>query len=677
MKKKSKINDIRNIGIIAHIDAGKTTVTERVLYYTGRSHKIGEVHDGEAVMDWMPDEQERGITITSAVTTCQWEGYEIHIIDTPGHVDFTMEVGRSLRVLDGAIGVFCAVGGVEPQSETVWHQADKYFVPKIAFINKLDRVGADFFGTVEMMKDRLDVNPLIIQLPAGSEENFYGVIDLVEMKQIIWDEENLGATYRTENIPQDILERAKEYREKLIENIAEHNDDIMEAYLAEKKIDSQSLLSAIRKATIDLKLVPVLCGSALKNKGIQPLIDSIVRFLPSPVDIPPIQGIDPETGEVRECKPSETQPLAALIFKVSMMEGRKLSYVRVYSGKMKAGGEVYNPSYKRKEKLSRILMMHANKRERVDSAGAGSIVGVVGLKDSSTGDTLCLKDHPVLLEKIEFYEPVISVAVEPKTNSDQEKLDQVLEKYMAEDPTLRVRKDEDTGQTILSGMGELHLEIIISRMLREFNTSVNVGKPQVVYRETIEKESRASSVFDKEIAGQHHFGEVALDLKPLARGSGNRFVSNITNETIPDVFIPAIEKGVMESLDSGALMGYPVVDVEAVLSGGSYKESLGTQLAYTVSASMACKEAAAKGEPYLLDPIMNVEVFVPESFTGDVIGDLNSRSGKIEAITHKMRTQVIKATVPLARMFGYSTALRSATQGRGTFTMQFSHFDRS
>lgn len=677
MKKTQKIKDIRNIGIIAHIDAGKTTVTERVLYYTGRSHKIGEVHDGEAVMDWMPDEQERGITITSAVTTCQWNGNEIHIIDTPGHVDFTIEVERSLRVLDGAIGIFCAVGGVEPQSETVWHQADKYFVPKIAFINKLDRIGADFFGTVEMMIDRLNTNPLIIQLPVGSEDNFSGIIDLVEMKQIVWDEETLGATYRTENIQPDLLESANEYREKLIETIAEHNDDIMEDYLAEKPIDLQSLYNAIREATIDLQLVPILCGSALKNKGIQPLIDSIVHFLPSPVDIPPVKGIDPETGEAREYKAKDTEPLSALIFKVSMIEGRKLSYVRVYSGKMKAGGEVYNPALKKKEKLSRILMMHANKKERIDSAGAGNIVGVVGLKDSSTGDTLCLIDHPVLLEKIEFYEPVISVAVEPKTNSDQEKLDQVLEKYMAEDPTLRVREDEDTGQTILSGMGELHLEIIISRMLREFNTSVNVGKPQVVYRESIEKEIKASSIFDKEVSGQHHFGEVALKLKPLPRGSGNKFLSNITPETIPDAFVPAIEKGIMESLENGALMGYPVVDVEAVLTGGSYRESIGTELAYTVSASMACKEALANGSPYLLDPIMSVEVLVPESYMGDVIGDLNSRNGKIESITPKMKTQEIKAIVPLARMFGYSTALRSATQGRGTFTMQFSHFDRS
>ncbi len=676
MKKKVSINNIRNIGIIAHIDAGKTTVTERILYYTGRSHKIGEVHDGEAVMDWMPDEQERGITITSAVTTCHWKSSEIQIIDTPGHVDFTIEVERSLRVLDGAIGVFCAVGGVEPQSETVWRQADKYIVPKIAFINKLDRVGASFFGTVEMMKERLNANPLILQLPIGSEDDFAGVIDLINMKQTVWEDDTLGETYTTKDIPRDFIETAEEYREKLVETIAEVDDDIMEAYLSETLIAPESLLAAIRRATIDLKLVPVLCGSALKNKGIQPLLDAIVQFLPSPVDIPPIKGVHPDSGEIIECKANDNDPLAALIFKVSMIEGRKLSYVRIYSGKMNTKADTHNPSRKINEKLSRILRMHANKRERIDSAGAGSIVGVVGLKESSTGETLCSIDHPVLLEKMEFYEPVISVAVEPKTNADQEKLDEVFEKFLAEDPTLKLKKDEDTGQSILSGMGELHLEVIISRMQREFKTNVNVGKPQVVYRETIEKEGKTSAVFDKEVAGQRHFGEVTLKLMPLERGAGNRFKSEISDGTIPDIFISAIKKGVMESLESGAYMGYPVVDVEAVLTGGSYKESLGTELAYTVSASMACKLALAKGEPFLLDPIMEVEVFVPEAFLGDVIGDLNSRSGKIESLEHKTGAQVIKAIVPLALMFGYSTSLRSATQGRGTFTMQFSHFDR-
>jgi len=677
MKKKTQIKNIRNIGIIAHIDAGKTTVTERILYYTGRSHKIGEVHDGEAIMDWMPDEQERGITITSAVTTCQWRGNDIQIIDTPGHVDFTIEVERSLRVLDGAIGVFCAVGGVEPQSETVWRQADKYHVPKIAFINKLDRVGASFFKTIEMMKDRLHANPLVLQLPVGSEDDFAGVIDLIHMKQILWEDDALGEKYLTQEIPFDSLESAEKYRDKLIEAIAEVDDDIMEDYLSEAPISTESLLAAVRRATIDLKLVPVLCGSALRNKGIQPLLNAIVDFLPSPVDVPPIKGVHPETGEIIECKAKDTAPLAALIFKVAMIEGRKLSYVRIYSGKMHTKETTYNPSRKINEKLSRILRMHANKRERIDSADAGSIVGVVGLKESSTGETLCSTNHPVLLEKIEFYEPVISIAIEPKTNADQEKLDHVLEKFMAEDPTLQLKKDEDTGQSILSGMGELHLEVIISRMQREFNTKVTVGKPQVVYRETILKEGEGSAVFDNEIAGQRHFAKVTLKLTPLERGSKNEFISKVTEETIPNIFIPAIEKGVMESLESGFLMGYPVVDVKAILTGGAFKESLGTELAYTVSASMACKTALANGEPFLLDPIMDVEIFVPEAFMGDVIGDLNSRKGKIESIAHKMDSLVIKAIVPLASMFGYSTSLRSATQGRGTFTMQFSHFDRS
>ncbi len=677
MKKKAHIKNIRNIGIIAHIDAGKTTVTERILYYTGRSHKIGEVHDGEAIMDWMHDEQERGITITSAVTTCHWRENEIQIIDTPGHVDFTIEVERSLRILDGAIGVFCAVGGVEPQTETVWRQADKYLVPKIAFINKLDRVGASFFKTIEMIKDRLHAEPLILQLPVGSEDDFAGVVDLIHMKQILWKDDALGETYITEEIPLDLLEFAEKYRGTLIETIAEVDDDIMEDYLSEASITTQSLIAAIRRATIDLKLVPILCGSALRNKGIQLLLNAIVDFLPSPVDIPPIKGIHPETGEVIECKAKNTAPLAALIFKVAMIEGRKLSYVRIYSGKMHTKETTYNPSRKTNEKISRILRMHANKRERIDSADAGSIVGVVGLKESSTGETLCSIDYPVLLEKMEFYEPVISIAIEPKTHADQEKLDQVLEKFMAEDPTLQLKKDEDTGQSILSGMGELHLEVIISRMQREFNTNVNVGKPQVVYRETIEKQGEGSAVFDKEIAGQRHFAKVTLKLTPLERGSKNRFISEVNEETIPDIFIPAIEKGIMESLASGALMGYPVVDVKATLTGGAFKESLGTELAYTVSASMACKTALTNGEPFLLDPIMDVEIFVPEAFMGDVIGNLNSRNGKIESIAHKMDVLVIKAIVPLEPMFGYATSLRSATQGRGTFTMQFSHFDRS
>jgi len=677
MKKKIKINNIRNIGIIAHIDAGKTTVTERILYYTGRSHKIGEVHDGEAVMDWMVDEQERGITITSAVTTCEWHNCEIHIIDTPGHVDFTIEVERSLRVLDGVIGVFSAVEGVEPQSETVWRQADKYGVPKMAFINKLDRIGADFLATVGMMRERLKANPVILQLPVGQGDDFTDIIDLIEMKQISWDEETLGASYHLEEIDPQYRQEAEAYREKILETAAEYDDDLMEAYLSEKPVEPDKIFEAIRKATVSLDLVPVLCGSALRNKGIQPLLDAIVEFLPSPIDIPPIRGTHPDTGAIIECRPRETDPLAALIFKVSMIEGRKLSFVRVYSGKMKVGQELYNPSLKKKEKLTRILQMHANKRERVDSVGAGSIVGVVGLKDSSTGETLCSADHPVLLEKIDIYEPVISVAIEPKTHADQEKIEAVLKKFLTEDPTLTVRQDEDTGQTILSGMGELHLEIITSRMQREFNTNVNVGKPQVVYRETITNRAEASAIFDREIAGQRQYGEISLKAAPLARGSGTRFLSQISGEELPQVYIDAIEKGAMESMESGALMGYPVVDVEITLTGVNHKDALSTELAYTVCASMACRDVLAKAEPFLLEPIMVAEVFVPEAFLGEVIGDLNARGGKIESIDHKMGSQVLKATVPLARMFGYSTALRSATQGRGTFSMQFSHFDRS
>ena len=677
MKKKSKISHIRNIGIIAHIDAGKTTVTERILYYTGRSHKIGEVHDGEAVMDWMVDEQERGITITSAVTTCHWEDLEIHIIDTPGHVDFTIEVERSLRVLDGVVGVFSAVEGVEPQSETVWRQADKYGVPKIAFINKMDRIGADFFGAVDMMKERLSANPLLLQLPVGQGENFTDVIDLIDMKQISWDEQTLGVSYHSGDISVEYLTQAEEYREKIIEAAAEYDDEVMEAYLSEMPIEPRKLLDAIRRATIDLELVPVLCGSALKNKGIQPLLDAIAKFLPSPVDVPPIKGTNPDTGDVIACNARESDPLAALIFKVSMMEGRKLSFVRVYSGSMKAGEDVYNPSLKKKEKLARILQMHANKRERVDSIGAGSIAGIVGLKDSSTGETLCSANHPLLLENIEIYEPVISVAVEPRTHADQEKMEVVLQKFMAEDPTLRVRQDEDTGQTILSGMGELHLDIITSRMQREFNTNVNVGKPQVVYRETIADPAEASAVFDKEIAGQRLYGEVKMKVAAVSRGAGNRFISEISTEELPQNFIEAARKGALESLESGSLMGYPVVDVEIRLTGANHKESLSTELAYTVSASMACREALAKAGPFLLEPIMDTEVFVPEAFTGEVIGDLNARGGKIESIDHRQGSQVITVTVPLSRMFGYSTSLRSATQGRGTFTMQFARFDRN
>ena len=680
MNKKRNISQIRNIGIIAHIDAGKTTVTERMLYYSGRSHRMGEVHDGEAVMDWMPDEQERGITITSAVTNCRWAGSEIQIIDTPGHVDFTIEVERSLRVLDGAVGVFCAVGGVEPQSETVWRQADKYGVPKIAFVNKLDRIGADFLSTIEMMKEKLHANPLVIQLPVGREETFRGVIDLIQRKQIAWDEDTLGATFTVQEIEAEFVEAAEAAREQLIETVAEVDDQIMEAYLSDAPrpdLLPKQLISAIHRATIDLKLVPVLCGSALKNKGIQPLLNAIVDFLPSPLDVLPIVGTHPETGEAISCPATVKAPLSALIFKVSIMENRKLSFVRIYSGEMVHGEDLYNPSRQIQEKASRLLRMHANKKERIQTAGPGDIVGVVGLRQSATGETLCTVDHPVLLEKMEFYEPVISIAVEPKTLADQEKLDQTLSKFTTEDPTLMVRLDEDTGQTILSGMGELHLEIVINRMQREFKTRVNVGKPQVVYRETIDTGAEGQAIFDQEVGGRRHYAGVTLRLGPLPRGEGNRFRSEIPDETAPEGFFSLVEKGVLESFASGPLMGYPVVDVEAVLTGGQFKESLGSDLAYTVASSMACKEAMSNGSPFLLDPFMSVEIIVPEPFTGDIIGDLNARSGKIESITAKTGIQVIKATVPMARMFGYSTSLRSASQGRGTYTMQFSHFDRT
>ncbi len=674
--KKTKITAIRNIGIIAHIDAGKTTVTERILFYTGRSHKLGEVHDGEAVMDWMPDEQQRGITITSAVTTCPWKEIEIHLIDTPGHVDFTMEVERSLRVLDGAVGVFSAVEGVEPQSETVWRQADKYHVPKIAFLNKMDRIGADFFGTVAMMKSKLNAVPLVLQLPLGAGDEFRGVIDLIRMQRIEWDDSSLGTVFTSGDIPAEMADLVTEYREKLIETVAEQDDDLMEAFVAERPIETGELVAAIRRATIRLALVPVFCGTALRNQGIQPLLDAVDQYLPSPADIPPARGVHPETGEAVACPARENSPLAALIFKVSMIEGRKLCFVRIYSGRLKAGIEVYNPGLQRREKPARLLLMHANKRERIEEAGAGSIVGVVGLKDSSTGDTLCTPEAPVLLEKIEFYEPVISIAVEPKTHSDQERMNEVLEKFAAEDPTLRVRQDEDTGQTILSGMGELHLEIIISRMQREFNTAVNVGKPQVMYREAIGTRAEATVVFDREIAGQRQFAEVTLAAAPRERGAGSTFAVAVAEGSLPPPLLAAARKGALESLESGPLSGYPAVDVGLTLTGAAARDSLSTELAFTVAASMACKEALSRGNPLLLEPIMTAEVLVPEAFLGEVIGDLNARSGKIESIDHRLGIQVITVEVPLSRMFGYSTALRSATQGRGTFSMHFTRFDR-
>ena len=675
MSKPKDISKIRNIGIMAHIDAGKTTVTERILYYTGRSHKIGEVHDGEATMDWMQDEQDRGITITSAVTYCQWKKASIQIIDTPGHVDFTVEVERALRVLDGAIGVFCAVGGVEPQSETVWRQADRYKVPRMAFINKMDRTGADFFAACDSIKEKLSANPVMIQVPIGAEDRFQGVIDLLTMEQIAWNDETLGAEYTAGPIEDAFRELAEEYRDKLLEAVSELDDDIMEKYLGEEDISVDALRAAIRAATIRRDMVPVLCGSALKNKGVQPLLDAIDYYLPSPKDVPPVRGEHPETGDLLEFKPEKNGPLAALIFKVSMIEGRKLSFARIYSGKIASGGDVFNPALKRKEKLSRILRMHANKRERLDEASAGDIVGIVGLKNSVTGDTLCNPDHPVFLEKMEYAQPVISIAIEPKTHADQEKLDDVMAKFMIEDPTLKVSKDEETGQIILSGMGELHLEIIISRMVKEFKTSVNVGKPQVVYREIITAPATGQAVFEQEIQGKSHYANVTVELNPLGRGQGVTFKSLVPEEKIAPQYIQNIETGIRGSLDGGFLKGYPIVDVEIVLVDGFSEEGKTSELAFGVCASMAVKEVLKNAKMALLEPIMDVEVFVPDSNMGDAIADLNARGGRVGSITSKSDIQVVKAVVPLSRMFGYSTALRSATQGRGTFTMQFKSFD--
>ena len=674
MSNKKNISQFRNIGIMAHIDAGKTTVTERILYYTGKSYKIGEVHDGEAVMDWMQDEQDRGITITSAVTTCEWNKSIIQIIDTPGHVDFTIEVERALRVLDGAIGVFCAVGGVEPQSETVWRQADKYYVPRMAFINKMDRTGADFFAAVDSIKKKLKANPVMLQIPMGSEDNFIGIIDLVNMKQIIWDDDTKGAKYSEDEIDEKFIKTAVEYRENLLETVSEVNNDIMEKYLEEEEILPVELNKAIRTATIARELVPVFCGSALKNKGIQPLLNAIELFLPSPKDIPPITGIHPETNEVLEFLPQKSGHLAALIFKVSMIEGRKLSFARIYSGKIETGCDVFNPLLKKKEKLSRILKMHANKRERLKEAGAGDIIGIVGLKNSGTGDTLCYQDYPVFLEKMEYEDPVISIAIEPKTHADQEKLDDVLEKFIIEDPTLKVKKDKETGQTILSGMGELHLEIIISRMLKEFKTNVNVGKPQVVYREVLNSKTRGSAVFEKEISGNMHFADVKISLEPLNRGDGIIFESKVEDTKIPEQYLPMIEKSIRGSLEGGFLKGYPLVDLVIKLIGGSFDER-SSELGFSVCSSMACKNALKKASLSLLEPVMEVEIFVPDAYMGDAISDLNARGGKVESITSKSDIQVINAVAPLAKMFGYSTALRSVTQGRGTFSMQFAKFD--
>jgi elongation factor G len=678
MASKSKLSRTRNIGIIAHIDAGKTTVSERILFYTGISYKMGEVHDGEAVMDWMPQEQERGITITSAVTTCTWNKHEIHIIDTPGHVDFTIEVERSLRVLDGAVVVFCAVGGVEPQSETVWHQADKYGVPKVAFINKMDRIGANYAGTIRMMKERFNSLPLPIQIPFGEGEDFRGVVDLIRQQLVTWDETTKGLAYQYGEIPAEIMPQAVEQRDRMIAVLADIDDVIAEKYLDGVDVPAEEIFAAIRKATISLTVVPVLCGSALRNKGVQPVLDAVVHFLPSPEDIPAVKGINPLTKQEETRVSSDKEPLAALAFKIMQDEGRKLTYLRIYSGKLHAGDELYNASRCKKEKIARLLKMHANKRERVEQAAAGDIIAVMGLKWITTGDTICDEAHPILLEPIEFYEPVISLAIEAKTPADQEKLTIALGKLMEEDPTLRVKYEDETAQTVISGMGELHLEIITDRLLREFNARVNVGKPRVVHRETIQKSVECEGLFERELGEKKHFGHVRINLEPKARGGGIEIIRRLEDRAvIPEEFLAAMEEGLSEALHSGVLAGYPVIDIRIVILGGMLKEGESTALGCKIAASSAFREGCLKADPILLEPIMLVDVMTPTEFMGEVIGDINARRGEIQAIAPKGLVSEIKARVPLKAMFGYSTDLRSATQGRAVFTMQFLTYDKT
>ena len=667
---------MRNIGIAAHIDAGKTTTTERILYYTGRTHKLGEVHEGTATMDWMEQEQERGITITSAATTCEWRDIQINIIDTPGHVDFTAEVERSLRVLDGAVAVFDAVAGVQPQSETVWRQADKYNVPRICFINKMDRVGADFYHSVDTIVDRLKCRPVPIQIPVGAEEKFLGVVDLVEMKAVVWRDETLGSEYDTVEIPEELVEKAKEYREKMIEAIAESDDgDLFEKFINGEAISNAEIRAGIRKATIALKIFPVICGTAFKNKGVQTMLDAVVDYLPSPLDVPPVEGgdvDDPEKILIRHA--SDAEPFAALVFKI-MTDPYvgQLAFFRVYSGTLKSGDSVYNVAKRRKERIGRLLRMHANKREDIQEILAGDICAAVGLKTVSTGDTICDDQQPIVLESIDFPMPVIQLAVEPKTKADQEKLGMAIQKLAQEDPTFRVNTDPDTGQTILSGMGELHLEIIVDRMMREFGVGANVGKPQVAYRETIRKNAEAEGRHVKQTGGHGQYGHVKIRIEPLP-GGGFEFVDDITGGRVPKEYIKPTEAGIREALEGGILAGFPMSDIKVTLYDGSYHDVDSSEMAFKIAGSMAIKEAVRKAKPVLLEPIMAVEVVVPEEYNGTVMGDLNSRRGHIEGMQSRGTTQIIKASVPLSEMFGYATDVRSRTQGRGSFTMHFGKY---
>ncbi|MBI5212432.1 MAG: elongation factor G [Nitrospirae bacterium] len=670
------LDKTRNIGIMAHIDAGKTTTTERILYYTGVTYKIGEVHEGTAVMDWMVQEQERGITITSAATTCSWKDHIINIIDTPGHVDFTIEVERSLRVLDGAVAVFDAVAGVEPQSETVWRQANKYEVPRIAFMNKMDMVGADFFMAVDTMVEKLGAQPVLVQIPIGSEDKLRGSIDLVVMRAFFFDDETLGAKYVEADIPEEYIPKAKEYREKLLEAVADVDEDIMGKYLSGEAISADEIKRALRRGVVEMKFTPVLCGSAFKNKGVQLLLDGIVDYLPSPLDIPPVKGVRPLDGVEVERRASDEEPFAALAFKIMTdpFVGQ-LTFIRVYSGVLSAGSYIYNSTKDTRERIGRLLRMHANKREDIKEVRAGDIAAIVGLKSTLTGDTLCDESAPVILEAMEFPEPVIAVAIEPKTKVDQERLSVSLAKLAQEDPSFRVSFDEDTGQTIISGMGELHLEIIVDRLLREFKVGANVGRPQVAYKETIKGAAKVEGKFVRQSGGRGQYGHVWIDVEPVERGKGFEFVNKIVGGSIPREYVPAVEKGIKEAMEGGVLAGYPIVDVKATLFDGSYHEVDSSEMAFKIAGSMAFKEGVKKAQLALLEPIMAVEVVTPEEYMGDVIGDLNSRRGKIQSMEKRGSAQVIKSMVPLAEMFGYATDLRSKTQGRANYTMQFSHYE--
>lgn len=675
MPRQFSLENTRNIGIMAHIDAGKTTTTERILFYTGRVHKIGETHEGSATMDWMEQEQERGITITSAATTAQWKGTRINIIDTPGHVDFTVEVERSLRVLDGAVAVFCAKGGVEPRSETVWRQADKYKVPRMAYVNKMDIMGADFFNCIKMMKERLQANPVPIQLPIGKEDNFQGIIDLIEMKAYYYMDD-LGKVIEQRDIPEDMRELAEEYRTNLLENVAEYDEELMMKYLEGEEITEAEIKAALRKGTIAVKAIPVLCGSSYKNKGVQRLLDAIVDYMPSPVDIEAIKGVSVDGETEIERHASDDEPFSALAFKImSDPYVGKLCFFRVYSGKLSSGSYVLNATKGKRERIGRLLMMHANHREEVDMVYAGDIAAAVGLKETTTGDTLCDEANPVILESMNFPEPVIHVAIEPKTKAGQEKMALALQKLAEEDPTFRTYTDQETGQTIIAGMGELHLEIIVDRLLREFKVEANVGNPQVAYKETIRKSVKSEGKYIRQSGGKGQYGHCWIEIEPKERGTGYEFVNKIVGGVIPKEYIPAVDAGIQSAMNNGVLAGYPVVDVKVTLYDGSYHEVDSSEMAFKVAASMAFKEGMKKADPVILEPIMKVVVTVPEDYIGDVIGDLNSRRGRIEGMEARAGAQVIHAYVPLAEMFGYATALRSRSQGRGVFSMEISHFE--